>query len=157
MSAEDQTHSFFFYLFRDKVEKLEVILGRTFRKINSSSEQIFGVEKYWIHEKFNTETFDNDIGKRTLRYFKMLTTMSSSNLRSNHPSNIVVIPTAAILKLKTDIGICAINSPEVYPVCLPERGLVLPDWTECEISGYGKETECKLPSPKRAVSEQSPG
>uniref|UniRef100_H3DEQ8 Plasminogen activator n=1 Tax=Tetraodon nigroviridis TaxID=99883 RepID=H3DEQ8_TETNG len=93
---------------RDKVEKLEVILGRTFRKMNSSSEQIFGVEKYWIHEKFNTETYDNDI---------------------------------ALLKLRTDIGICAVNSPEVYPVCLPDRGLVLPDWTECEISGYGKDTE----------------
>ena len=52
-------------------------------------------------------------------------------------------PLAALLKLKTDIGICAINSPEVFPVCLPERGLVLPDWTECEISGYGKNSECK--------------
>ncbi|XP_073322346.1 tissue-type plasminogen activator isoform X1 [Pagrus major] len=91
-----------------KVEKLEVILGRTFRKQNSSSEQIFKVEKYWIHEKFDNETFDNDI---------------------------------ALLKLKTDIGICAINSPEVFPACLPERGLVLPDWTECEISGYGKNSE----------------
>ncbi|XP_029296170.1 tissue-type plasminogen activator isoform X1 [Cottoperca gobio] len=92
----------------DKAEKLEVILGRTFRKQNSSSEQIFKVEKYWNHEKFDNETFDNDI---------------------------------ALLKLKTDIGICAINSPEVLPACLPERGLVLPDWTECEISGYGKDSE----------------
>ncbi|XP_054467177.1 tissue-type plasminogen activator isoform X2 [Anoplopoma fimbria] len=92
----------------DKAEKLEVILGRTFRKQNSSSEQIFQVEKYWNHEKFNNETFDNDI---------------------------------ALLKLKTDIGICAVNSPEVLPACLPERGLVLPDWTECEISGYGKDSE----------------
>ena len=50
---------------------------------------------------------------------------------------------SALLKLKTDIGICAIHSPEVLPACLPEPGLVLPDWTECEISGYGKETECK--------------
>ncbi|XP_074495397.1 tissue-type plasminogen activator isoform X3 [Sebastes fasciatus] len=92
----------------DKAEKLEVILGRTFRKQNSSSEQIFKVEKYWNHEKFDNETFDNDI---------------------------------ALLKLKTDIGICAVNSPEVLPACLPERGLVLPDWTECEISGYGKDSE----------------
>ncbi|XP_075889401.1 tissue-type plasminogen activator isoform X2 [Nelusetta ayraudi] len=91
-----------------KVEKLEVILGRTFRKENSSSEQIFKVEKYWIHENFDSETYDNDI---------------------------------ALLKLKTDIGICAIYSPEVLPACLPERGLVLPDWTECEISGYGKDAE----------------
>ncbi|KAM7017911.1 tissue-type plasminogen activator isoform 3-T3 [Tautogolabrus adspersus] len=91
-----------------KADKLEVILGRTFRKQNSSGEQIFKVEKYWIHEKFDHETFDNDI---------------------------------ALLKLQTDIGICAINSPEVLPACLPERGLVLPDWTECEISGYGKDSE----------------
>lgn len=47
------------------------------------------------------------------------------------------------MKLKTDIGLCAVNSPEVYPVCLPEQGTVLPDWTECEISGYGKDTECE--------------
>lgn len=46
-----------------KVEKLEVILGRTFRKENSSSEQIFKVEKYWIHEDFDSKTYDNDIGK----------------------------------------------------------------------------------------------
>ncbi|KAM8866501.1 tissue-type plasminogen activator isoform 1-T1 [Synchiropus picturatus] len=92
----------------NKAEKLEVVLGRTFRKQNSSSEQIFKVEKYWIHEKFDNETYDNDI---------------------------------ALLKLKTDIGICAINSPEVLPACLPERNLELPDWTECEISGYGKDSE----------------
>uniref|UniRef100_A0A4W6FDK1 Plasminogen activator, tissue n=1 Tax=Lates calcarifer TaxID=8187 RepID=A0A4W6FDK1_LATCA len=85
----------------DKADRLEVILGRTFRKQNSSSEQIFKVEKYWIHEKFDNETFDNDI---------------------------------ALLKLKTDVGICAVNSPEVLPACLPEPGLVLPSWTECEIS-----------------------
>lgn len=42
---------------------MEVILGRTFRKVNSSSEQIFSVEKYWTHEKFDPETFDNDIGE----------------------------------------------------------------------------------------------
>lgn len=49
----------------------------------------------------------------------------------------------ALLKLKSDSGICAINSPEVLPACLPEPNLVLPDWTECEISGYGKEEECE--------------
>lgn len=47
----------------ETAEKLEVILGRTFRKQNSSSEQIFKVEKYWIHEKFDPESFDNDIGE----------------------------------------------------------------------------------------------
>ncbi|XP_051923165.1 tissue-type plasminogen activator isoform X1 [Hippocampus zosterae] len=92
----------------DKPSKLEVILGRTFRKQNSSSEQIFKVEKYWLHEKFDNETFDNDI---------------------------------ALLKLKSDIGVCAVISQEVLPACLPEAGLVLPDWTECEISGYGKDSE----------------
>ncbi|XP_077457013.1 tissue-type plasminogen activator [Stigmatopora argus] len=92
----------------DKPSRLQVILGRTFRKQNSSSEQIFNIDNYWIHEKFNNETFDNDI---------------------------------ALLKLKSDIGACAINSPEVLPACLPESGLVLADWTECEISGYGKDSE----------------
>lgn len=92
----------------EKVDSLEVVLGRTFRKQNSSSEQIFKVEKYWIHEKFDQATFDNDI---------------------------------AILKLKTDIGICAVYSPEVRPACLPKPGLALLDWTECEISGYGRHSE----------------
>ncbi|KAI1901130.1 hypothetical protein AGOR_G00057030 [Albula goreensis] len=91
-----------------EIGKLQVTLGRTFRKENSSSEQIFNVEKYWLHEKFDPETYDNDI---------------------------------AILKLETDIGICAIDSPEVLPACLPDPSLVLPSWTECEISGYGKEHE----------------
>ncbi|KAL0979265.1 hypothetical protein UPYG_G00182950 [Umbra pygmaea] len=91
-----------------KPDRLQVILGRTFRKNSSSSEQIFEVEKYWIHESYNQDNFDNDI---------------------------------VLMKLKTDIGLCAIYSPEVLPACLPDAGLVLPDWTECEISGYGKEKE----------------
>ncbi|KAM3867641.1 tissue-type plasminogen activator [Diretmus argenteus] len=93
---------------RDEAKHLQVVLGRTFRKQNSTSEQIFEVEKFWTHDKFDKETFDNDI---------------------------------ALLKLKSDIGICAVNSPEVLPACLPEPGLVLPDWTECEISGYGRDSE----------------
>ncbi|KAG7259140.1 hypothetical protein CRUP_020677 [Coryphaenoides rupestris] len=93
-----------------KASELQAVLGRTFRKENSSSEQIFQVERFWVHQDFDTETYDNDI---------------------------------ALLKLKTDIGICAVHSPEVLPACLPEPGLVLPDWTECEISGYGKDAECK--------------
>uniref|UniRef100_A0A672SHL3 Plasminogen activator, tissue type n=1 Tax=Sinocyclocheilus grahami TaxID=75366 RepID=A0A672SHL3_SINGR len=92
----------------DKVKRLRVVLGRTFRLQNSSSEQIFDVEKYWIHEQYDDETYDNDI---------------------------------ALLKLKSEFGICAVHSPEVLPACLPEPNLVLPDWTECEISGYGKEEE----------------
>lgn len=51
------------FFFSDNAEKLQVILGRTFRKENSSGEQIFGVEKFWIHEKFDNETYDNDIGE----------------------------------------------------------------------------------------------
>uniref|UniRef100_A0A8C2HJY4 Plasminogen activator, tissue n=1 Tax=Cyprinus carpio TaxID=7962 RepID=A0A8C2HJY4_CYPCA len=88
--------------------RLRVVLGRTFRLQNSSSEQIFDVEKYWIHEQYDDETYDNDI---------------------------------ALLKLKSEVGMCAIHSPEVLPACLPEPNLALPDWTECEISGYGKEEE----------------
>lgn len=88
--------------------QLQVVLGRTFRKKNSTNEQIFEVEKFWIHQNFDKDTFDNDI---------------------------------ALLKLKGDFGFCAVNSPEVLPACLPEPGLVLPDWTECEISGYGKAQE----------------
>uniref|UniRef100_A0A8C7RM81 Plasminogen activator, tissue n=1 Tax=Oncorhynchus mykiss TaxID=8022 RepID=A0A8C7RM81_ONCMY len=93
---------------RFKPERLQVVLGQTFRKNSSSSDQIFEVEKYWTHEKYNEENFDNDI---------------------------------VLLKLKSDSGLCAVNSPEVLPACLPDPGLVLPDWTECEISGYGKEKE----------------
>ncbi|MFT7805054.1 tissue-type plasminogen activator [Arapaima gigas] len=87
---------------------LKVTLGRTYRLQNSSSEQIFEVEQYWVHEQYDNSTFDNDI---------------------------------VLLKLKSDIGMCAIYTPEVHPACLPEQNLVLPDWTECEISGYGKEQE----------------
>lgn len=54
-----------------------------------------------------------------------------------------LFPLTALLKLKTEFGLCAMYSKEVLPACLPERGLVLPDWTECEISGYGKDSECK--------------
>lgn len=28
-------------------------------------------------------------------------------------------------------------------MCLPEANLQLPDWTECELSGYGKHEACK--------------
>ncbi len=58
---------------------------------------------------------------------------------------------SALLKLKSEFGICAVHSPEVLPACLPEPNLVLPDWTECEISGYGKEEECKISYQKYCV------
>ncbi|XP_072564805.1 tissue-type plasminogen activator [Paramormyrops kingsleyae] len=91
-----------------KAENLQVTLGRTFRLQNSSSDQIFGVEDYWVHDQYDEATEDNDI---------------------------------MLLKLKSDNGICAVYTPEVRPVCLPEPDLVLPEWTECEISGYGKDKE----------------
>ncbi|XP_053257564.1 tissue-type plasminogen activator isoform X1 [Podarcis raffonei] len=47
----------------------------------------------------------------------------------------------ALLKLKSLYNECAMETDSVRPVCLPEPGLKLPDWTECEISGYGKHEE----------------
>uniref|UniRef100_A0A8C9S3E0 Plasminogen activator n=1 Tax=Scleropages formosus TaxID=113540 RepID=A0A8C9S3E0_SCLFO len=93
---------------RFSARDLQVTLGRTFRLQNSSSEQIFDVEHYWVHEQYDDETYDNDI---------------------------------VLIKLKSDVGMCAVHTDEVLPACLPEPDLALPDWTECEISGYGKEHE----------------
>uniref|UniRef100_A0A671FKP6 Plasminogen activator n=1 Tax=Rhinolophus ferrumequinum TaxID=59479 RepID=A0A671FKP6_RHIFE len=44
----------------------------------------------------------------------------------------------ALLRLKSDSLQCAQESDTVRTVCLPEADLQLPDWTECELSGYGK-------------------
>ncbi|KAF6084705.1 plasminogen activator, tissue type [Phyllostomus discolor] len=44
----------------------------------------------------------------------------------------------ALLQLKSDSLQCAQESDSVRAVCLPEADLQLPDWTECELSGYGK-------------------
>lgn len=44
----------------------------------------------------------------------------------------------ALLQLKSDSLQCAQESDAVRTVCLPEADLQLPDWTECELSGYGK-------------------
>ena len=38
---------------------------------------------------------------------------------------------------------CAQESDTVRTVCLPEADLQLPDWTECELSGYGKHEASK--------------
>uniref|UniRef100_V9KK65 Plasminogen activator n=1 Tax=Callorhinchus milii TaxID=7868 RepID=V9KK65_CALMI len=94
---------------RFAVERLKVIMGRTFRAETSPNEQILHVEKYFIHEDFVDRTKDNDI---------------------------------ALIKLKPRVGQqCAVPTQFVNTVCLPEAGLELPDWTECEISGYGKESQ----------------
>ncbi|CAK6442672.1 unnamed protein product [Pipistrellus nathusii] len=44
----------------------------------------------------------------------------------------------ALLQLKSDSSQCAQETGSVRTVCLPEANLQLPDWTECELSGYGK-------------------
>uniref|UniRef100_A0A8D2F2F2 t-plasminogen activator n=1 Tax=Theropithecus gelada TaxID=9565 RepID=A0A8D2F2F2_THEGE len=44
----------------------------------------------------------------------------------------------ALLQLKSDSSHCAQESSVVRTVCLPPADLQLPDWTECELSGYGK-------------------
>ncbi|XP_062994939.1 tissue-type plasminogen activator [Elgaria multicarinata webbii] len=46
-----------------------------------------------------------------------------------------------LLKLKPKSGKCTTETDFVRAVCLPEPGLKLPAWTECEISGYGKHKE----------------
>ncbi|MGH0187702.1 UNVERIFIED_CONTAM: hypothetical protein FKN15_025821 [Acipenser sinensis] len=42
---------------------LKVVMGRTYRLQSSTNEQIFRVEKYFVHEQYDEETFDNDIGQ----------------------------------------------------------------------------------------------
>ena len=49
----------------------------------------------------------------------------------------------ALLKLQSDSLHCAQESDAVRTACLPEADLQLPDWTECELSGYGKHEACK--------------
>ncbi|XP_036911356.1 tissue-type plasminogen activator isoform X3 [Sturnira hondurensis] len=44
----------------------------------------------------------------------------------------------ALLQLKSDSLQCARESDSVRTICLPEANLQLPEWTECELSGYGK-------------------
>ncbi|XP_041443677.1 salivary plasminogen activator gamma-like [Xenopus laevis] len=49
----------------------------------------------------------------------------------------------ALLNLHSTSGSCAKETESTRPACIPDLGLTLPDWTECEISGYGKPNECK--------------
>ncbi|XP_006983053.1 tissue-type plasminogen activator [Peromyscus maniculatus bairdii] len=44
----------------------------------------------------------------------------------------------ALLQLRSDSKQCAQESRSVSTACLPDPNLQLPDWTECELSGYGK-------------------
>ncbi|XP_075853528.1 tissue-type plasminogen activator isoform X2 [Microcebus murinus] len=51
----------------------------------------------------------------------------------------------ALLQLRSDDAPrCARESRSVRAACLPEAGLQLPDWTECELSGYGKHEASSL-------------
>ncbi|KAM6220481.1 tissue-type plasminogen activator [Rhynchocyon petersi] len=99
------------FLERYSSTRLTVVLGRTYRLIPGEEEQKFEVEQYIVHEKFDDETYNNDI---------------------------------ALLRLKSSSLHCAQESDSVRPICLPEARLQLPDWTECEISGYGRHEETSL-------------
>ncbi|XP_056426956.1 tissue-type plasminogen activator isoform X2 [Hyla sarda] len=44
----------------------------------------------------------------------------------------------ALLKLKSSSGSCAMETDSARAACMPVRDQMLPDWTECEISGFGK-------------------
>uniref|UniRef100_A0A8C5QYR9 Plasminogen activator n=1 Tax=Leptobrachium leishanense TaxID=445787 RepID=A0A8C5QYR9_9ANUR len=46
-----------------------------------------------------------------------------------------------LLKIRSASGTCAVETESTRPACLPEPGLSLPDWTECEMSGFGKTEE----------------
>ncbi|NXU83203.1 TPA protein, partial [Xiphorhynchus elegans] len=88
--------------------QLRVVLGRTSRATPEENEQKFQVKSYTVHERFDSENFNNDI---------------------------------ALLQLSSDAGACAAETDTVRAACLPTPELQLPDWTECEISGYGKSEE----------------
>ncbi|XP_063031474.1 tissue-type plasminogen activator isoform X2 [Melospiza melodia melodia] len=91
-----------------RTNQLKIVLGRTSRATPEESEQKFQVKKYIVHQRFDPETFNNDI---------------------------------ALLQLSSDAEECAVETGTVGTACLPTPELQLPDWTECEISGYGKSEE----------------
>ncbi|GCB76962.1 hypothetical protein scyTo_0020530, partial [Scyliorhinus torazame] len=47
----------------------------------------------------------------------------------------------ALIKLRSKVGQCAKMTRNVRSVCLPWEVQQPPDWTECEISGYGRQKE----------------
>ncbi|KAJ7423359.1 Salivary plasminogen activator beta [Willisornis vidua] len=91
-----------------RTNQLKVVLGRTSRTTPEENEQKFQVKNYIVHQRFDSENFDNDI---------------------------------ALLQLSSDTEACAAETDTVRAACLPTPQLQLPDWTECEISGYGKSEE----------------
>ncbi|OXB62719.1 hypothetical protein ASZ78_010786 [Callipepla squamata] len=88
--------------------QLKIVLGRTSRAIPEEKEQKFQVKNYIVHERFDSENYNNDI---------------------------------ALLQLNSDTEDCAVETDTVRAACLPTPDLQLPDWTECEISGYGRNEE----------------
>ncbi|XP_006897052.1 PREDICTED: tissue-type plasminogen activator [Elephantulus edwardii] len=100
-------------------EHIKVVLGKTYQLISGEEEQRFEIKQYFVHEKFDDDTYDNDI---------------------------------ALLQLKSNSLQCAQESNSVRPACLPEPNLQLPDWTECELSGYGRH-EATSPSYSERLKE----
>lgn len=64
-----------------------MVLGRTYREVPGEEEQIFEVEKYIIHKKFDADTYDNDIGKMSLFFvlqFKLQTIRHTPTCGHSH-------------------------------------------------------------------------
>lgn len=123
---------------------LKVVLGRTYRVVPGEEEQTFEVEKYIVHKEFDDDTYDNDIGKVILFSYTLLPrparSPSTSSPNADSPFSLLL---PALLQLRSDSMQCAQESSSVGTACLPDPNLQLPDWTECELSGYGKHEACK--------------
>ena len=122
-----------------------MVLGRTYRVVPGEEEQTFEIEKYIVHEEFDDDTYDNDIGKMLLFAYTLLSRPGESPtspplMPSTHPSSLLL---TALLQLRSQSKQCAQESSSVGTACLPDPNLQLPDWTECELSGYGNHEACK--------------
>ncbi|CAJ0927258.1 unnamed protein product, partial [Ranitomeya imitator] len=62
----------------------------------------------------------------------------------------------ALLKLKSSSGSCSMETDSARPACMPVKDQTLSDWTECEISGFGKHMHivCEAVSDKLCTPEQ---
>lgn len=52
-----------FLFFSFSANQLKIVLGRTSRATPEENEQNFQVKSYTVHQRFDSENFDNDIGK----------------------------------------------------------------------------------------------
>lgn len=116
-----------------------MVLGRTYRVVPGEAEQTFEIEKYIIHKEFDDDTYDNDIGKRPFLVIRPTSHPGSSR----HCVTLSSLLPPALLQLRSDSKQCAQESSSINTACLPDPNLQLPDWTECELSGYGKHEQCK--------------